>query len=54
MPEIESFNLRFVGNKVELKKQLEELCAKTGKSQNATIIECVEQLMATREEIKPQ
>lgn len=45
-----SFNLRFTGNKVELKKQLEELCEKTGKSQNATLIECVEALLATREE----
>ena len=52
MPEIESFNLRFFGNKIELKKQLEELAKAKGLSQNATIIECVEAMLALREDNK--
>ena len=40
--EIYNYNLRFAGNKADLKKQLDKWCEEAGKSLNGTVIELIE------------
>ena len=55
MPEIKPnkleprFILRFMGDKAELKHQLDIYCAVSKKTKNGTIIELIEKLLAEKE-----
>lgn len=46
--EINNLNLRFSGDKAELKNQLQEWCKLSGKTMNGTIIELIQELLATK------